>query len=75
MFYPCFTSQSVSCIDFICMLFIYLQTALFCCTAWVRQCSLQSNWVEVIVFVPDCGPVCNKSLLSSPTDNKEVVTD
>lgn len=41
---------------------------------WVRQCSLWSNWVEVIVSVPGCGPLCHKSLLSSPTDNKEVVT-
>lgn len=42
---------------------------------WVRQCSLQSNWMEVIVFVPDCDPMCKISLLFSPTDNKEVVTD
>lgn len=47
--------------------------ALSCYTA--RQHSLWSNWVEVIVSVPGCGLLCNKSLLSSPTDNKEVVTD
>lgn len=40
-----------------------------------RQRSLWSNWVEVIVSLPGCGPLCYKSLLSSPTDNKEVVTD
>lgn len=49
--------------------------ALLSSRAWVRQYSLWSNWVEVIVSVPGCGPLCNKSLLSSPTDNKEVVTD